>query len=134
MLPPLPNSTLFPYTTLFRSSINSHGFVGDDSQKTIDDAFPAFAQVMDQIGRERGWPPMTKAQFEASCSLHGANFVGNPEQVIEKILYQHEIFGHQRFLMQLTVGSLPHQKVMRAIELLGTKVAPAVKKALKSAS
>jgi len=115
-------------------SINSHGFVGDDSQKTIDDAFPAFAQVMDQIGRERGWPPMTKAQFEASCSLHGANFVGNPEQVIEKILYQHEIFGHQRFLMQLTVGSLPHQKVMRAIELLGTKVAPAVKKALKSAS
>src|SRR5690625_6968604 len=71
MLPPLPNSTLFPYTTLFRSSINSHGFVGDDSQKTIDDAFPAFAQVMDQIGRERGWPPMTKAQFEASCSLHG---------------------------------------------------------------
>lgn len=113
-------------------SINSHGFVGDDSQKTIDDTFPAFAQVMDQIGRERGWPPMTKAQYEASCSLHGANFVGTPDQIIEKILYQHEIFGHQRFMMQLTVGSLPHQKVMRAIELLGSEVAPAVKKALKS--
>lgn len=73
---------------------------------------------------------MTRMQFDASNTLRGANFVGSPQQVIDKILYQHEIFGHQRFLLQLTVGTLPHRSVLRAIELLGTEVAPAVRKAL----
>jgi probable LLM family oxidoreductase len=114
-----------------RLSINSHGFIADSSQDAADTAFPAFKTVMDRIGRERGWPPMTRAQFEFSRSLRGADFVGNPEEVIEKILYQHEIFNHDRFLIQLTVGTLPHKKVLRAIELLGTKVAPAVKKEIE---
>lgn len=108
-------------------SINSHGFIADDPQDALDTAYPAFAYVMNKIGEERGWPPMTRQQFDASCTLRGANFVGSPEQVIEKILYQHKIFGHDRFLLQLTVGSLPHDKVLRAIELLGTKVAPVVR-------
>jgi alkanesulfonate monooxygenase SsuD/methylene tetrahydromethanopterin reductase-like flavin-dependent oxidoreductase (luciferase family) len=82
---------------------------------------------MDQIGRERGWPPMTREQFDASLSLRGANFVGNPEQVVEKILFQHEIFHHQRFLIQFSVGTLPHADVMRSIELFGTQVAPDVR-------
>ena len=111
-------------------SINSHGFIADRSQDAADLAFPAFKAVMDQLGRERGWPPMTRAQFEASRSLRGADFVGSPQEVAEKILYQHEIFGHQRFLLQLTVGSLPHDKVLRAIELFGTQVAPVVRKAV----
>jgi len=85
---------------------------------------------MDQLGRERGWPPMTKEQFDFSVSLHGANFVGLPERIVEKILFQHSIFKHQRFLLQLTVGTLPHKKVLRAIELLGTKVAPVIRKEL----
>jgi alkanesulfonate monooxygenase SsuD/methylene tetrahydromethanopterin reductase-like flavin-dependent oxidoreductase (luciferase family) len=68
-------------------------------------AFPAFAETMNRIGRERGWPPMTREQFEASRTLRGANFVGSPQEVIDKILFQHEIFGHQRFLLQLTVGT-----------------------------
>jgi alkanesulfonate monooxygenase SsuD/methylene tetrahydromethanopterin reductase-like flavin-dependent oxidoreductase (luciferase family) len=85
---------------------------------------------MDKIGRERGWPPLTRAQFDASRTLEGANFVGSPDEVVDKILYQHELFGHRRFLMQMTVGSLPHADVLRSIELLGTKVAPAVKRAL----
>ncbi|MFS8640372.1 MAG: LLM class flavin-dependent oxidoreductase [Symbiobacteriaceae bacterium] len=109
-------------------SINSHGFIADRSKDAADLAFPAFKAVMDQLGRERGWPPMTRAQFEASRSLRGADFVGSPQEVAEKILYQHELFGHQRFLLQLTVGSLPHDKVLRAIELFGTKVAPVVRK------
>lgn len=109
-------------------SINSHGFIADSSQEAADIAFPAFKTMMDRLGRERGWPPLTREQFEFSLSLRGANFVGSPEQVIEKILFQHEIFGHDRFLLQLTVGTLPHKKVLRAIELLGTKVAPAVKR------
>ncbi|PJJ76150.1 putative LLM family oxidoreductase [Thermoflavifilum aggregans] len=113
-------------------SINSHGLIADDSQTAFREAFPAFKQMMDRIGRERGWSPMTREQFEFSVTLRGANFVGSPEQVIEKILYQHELFHHDRFLLQMTVGTLPHRTVMRSIELLGTKVAPAVKKALST--
>ena len=109
-------------------SINSHGFIADTSQEAMDIAYPAFKYQMDRIGRERGWPPMTREQFEASCTLRGANFVGSPQQVIDKILYQYEIFGHDRFTLQITVGSMPHDKVMRAIELFGTEVAPVVRK------
>jgi probable LLM family oxidoreductase len=108
--------------------INSHGFVAETSQRAADLAFPPFATMMNRIGRERGWAPMSRADFDASASLRGANFVGSPQQVIEKILYQHEIFGHERFLMQLTVGTLPHDEVMRAIELFGTEVAPVVRR------
>ncbi len=109
-------------------SINSHGFLADDSQQAKNDAFPAFKLTMDRIGRERGWPPMSREQFDASCTLYGANVVGSPQEVIDKVLHQHELFGHQRFLLQLTVGSIPHKKVLKAIELLGTEVAPAVRR------
>lgn len=111
-------------------SINSHGFLADSSEEAAEIAFPAFKATMDRIGRERGWAPMTRPQFDASRTLHGANFVGSPQEIVEKILHQHALFGHSRFLLQLTVGALPHEKVMRAIELLGTEVAPAVRKAL----
>ena len=111
-------------------SVNSHGFIADDPRQAIDEAFPSFELVMNRIGRERGWPPMTREQFEASCTLRGANFIGNPDQIIEKILFQHKIFGHQRLLLQLSIGTMPHDKVMHAIELLGTKVAPAVRREL----
>src|SRR5690625_7986919 len=73
---------------------------------------------------------MTRSQFEASCTLRGANFVGTPEMIIEKILYQHKIFGHSRFLMQMSVGSVPHDKLLRSIELFATKVAPVLRKEL----
>jgi probable LLM family oxidoreductase len=108
-------------------SINSHGFIADTSQEAADQAFPAFKTVMDKIGRERGWPPMRRPDFDASTTLHGANFVGSPQQVAEKILFQHEIFGHQRFLVQFSVGTLPHAAIMRSIELYGTEVAPVVR-------
>jgi probable LLM family oxidoreductase len=111
-------------------SINSHGFVADSSGEASRIAFPAFKAMMDRIGRERGWPPMTHEQFEASRTLRGANFVGSPQEVVEKILLQHEIFKHDRFLLQMSVGTLPHVDVMRSIELLGTEVAPAVRAAL----
>lgn len=112
-------------------SINSHGFLADDSKQAADDYFPALSMVMNKIGRERGWPPMTRQQFDASRSLRGSDFVGNPDEIIEKILFQHQLFGHQRFLLQLGVGTLPHKKMMRAIELLGTKVAPVVRKEIQ---
>jgi probable LLM family oxidoreductase len=108
-------------------SINSHGFVADTSQRAADESFPPFAAMMDRIGQERGWPPMTREQFDASTGQHGANFVGSPGQVVEKILHQHEIFDHQRFMIQFTVGAIAHDKVMRSIELFGTEVAPEVR-------
>jgi probable LLM family oxidoreductase len=111
-------------------SINSHAFIAEDSREAADIFFPPYAEVMSRIGRERGWPPTTRAQFETSRSPRGALFVGNPEEVIEKILFQHELFHHDRFMAQLTVGTMPHEKVMKAIELLGTRVAPVVRKEL----
>jgi len=114
-------------------SINSHGFIADTSQEARDIAFPAFKIQMDKIGKERGWPPMSRQQFDASTTLHGANVVGSPDEVVEKILHQHEIFGHDRFLLQMSVGSIPHDKLMRSIELFATKVAPAVRRELQPA-
>ena len=112
-------------------SINSHGFIARASQDAADVSWPPYEAMMTRIGRERGWPPMTREQFEASRALRGANFVGSPQEVVEKILFQHEIFGHDRFLLQLTVGSVDHARTMRAIELYGTEVAPAVRAEVK---
>ncbi len=108
-------------------SINSHGFIAEDSQAASDAAWPATKLMMDRIGRERGWPPTSREAYEAGHRLEGHTFTGSPAQVVEKILYQHEIFGHQRFLLQFIVGSLPHPQVMRAIELFGSEVAPVVR-------
>jgi alkanesulfonate monooxygenase SsuD/methylene tetrahydromethanopterin reductase-like flavin-dependent oxidoreductase (luciferase family) len=108
-------------------SINSHTFVAESSQEAADLFFPSYAEMMNQLGRERGWSGVTRQDFEALRSLRGALVVGNPEEVIEKLLFQYELFGHRRFLAQLTVGTMPHDKVMHAIELLGTVVAPAVR-------
>ncbi|HYC51120.1 MAG TPA: LLM class flavin-dependent oxidoreductase [Gemmatimonadaceae bacterium] len=110
--------------------INSHGFVADTTQEAIDTYYPGHAEVMDRIGRERGWPPQSRAQFDAERSPHGALLVGSVEEVAEKILYEHEIFRHDRFLLQMSVGPMPHAKLMRAIELFGTKVAPIVRAAV----
>jgi probable LLM family oxidoreductase len=108
-------------------SINSHGYVAETSQRALDESFPYASRMMNRIGRERGWPPMSRAQYDAAAELRGANFVGSPQQVIEKILFQHEIFRHDRFLVQFTVGGMPHDKIMRSIELYGTEVAPVVR-------
>jgi probable LLM family oxidoreductase len=111
--------------------INSHTYVADSSQRAADEFFPAYAGMMNRIGRERGWSPMTRQQFDELRSLRGAIVVGSPQEVVEKILFQHELFGHQRFLAQISVGHLPHPNAMRAIELLGTEVVPAVRTELE---
>jgi probable LLM family oxidoreductase len=108
-------------------SINSHGYIADTSQQALDESFPYAASMMNKIGKERGWGPMTRTEYDAAATLHGANFVGSPAEVLEKILFQYEIFHHDRFLAQFTVGSMPHAQIMRSIELLGTEVAPKVR-------
>ncbi|HTJ56494.1 MAG TPA: LLM class flavin-dependent oxidoreductase [Devosiaceae bacterium] len=110
--------------------ISSHGFIAENSQDAIDIAFPAHHAVMARIGQERGWRPGGKAEFEAGARPEGAYFMGSPQQVIDKILAQHEWFKHDRFGLQLSVGTLPHDKIMKSIELFGTVVKPAIDKAL----
>jgi probable LLM family oxidoreductase len=110
-----------------RLSINSHGFVAESSQRAADEYFTPLKTMMDRIGRERGWRPLTRQDYDAGRTLRGATVVGSPEEVAEKILFQHELFGHERFLIQFTVGSLPHASTLKAIELFGTKVAPLVR-------
>ena len=113
-------------------SINSHGHIAENSQQAVDEAFPYFKFMMDKIGRERGWMGMSRAQFEASTELRGANFIGSPDQIIEKILHQHTIFNHHRLLLQLGISTMPHDKMMKAIELFGTKVALVVREEIAS--
>jgi probable LLM family oxidoreductase len=114
--------------------VSGHGFIAENSQAARDIAFPAHSATMSRIGAERGWPPTTRAQFEAGTTPEGAYYMGSPQEVIDKILMQHEWFGHDRFGLQLSVGTLPHDKVMKAIELYGSVVKPAVDKALGTTS
>ena len=111
-------------------SINSHGYIADSAEQALDESFPYVAAMMNKIGRERGWPPHTRTDYDAAATRRGANFVGSPEQIVEKILYQHELFAHDRLLVQFSVGTMPHAKIMRSIELFGTEVAPVVRREL----
>lgn len=110
-------------------SINSHGYLADTSQQAADESFFAHAYTMSKIGKERGWPPTTRADFDAGRGPQGAYFVGSPQEAIDKILGQYELFHHDRFLLQMSVGTIPHAQLMRSIELFGTVVAPVVRKA-----
>nr|WP_051410187.1 LLM class flavin-dependent oxidoreductase [Mesorhizobium sp. LNHC220B00] len=110
------------------TSINVHGFIAKTTEQAADDFYGPQAEVMNRIGRERGWGPTSRAHFDQSRGPDGALFVGNPEQVAEKIVTQHRVFGNDRFLLQMAIGTMPHAKIMKAIELYGTKVAPMVRK------
>ena len=108
-------------------AINTHAFVGADTADA-DRAFaPAYMAMMGRIGRERGWPPMTRDQYLALRSPRGALAVGGVHEVAEKILYEHELFGHQRYLAHMSLGTVQHADVLRSIERFGTEVAPLVR-------
>jgi probable LLM family oxidoreductase len=113
-------------------SINSHGLIADDSEEAANIAWPAYADTMGRIGRERGWPPPTRSHFDLERSPRGAMVLGSPQQVVDKILFEYELFRMTRFLIQFTVGTLPHATVMRSIELYGTQVAPVIRKEVAS--
>lgn len=109
-------------------SINSHVYIDDTSQKARDEFYPPYSAVMEHIGKERGWGAMSREQFDAATTRQGALLVGSPQEVIDKILYEYELFGNTRFLAQMSLGAMPHDKILNAIELLGNKVAPEVRK------
>ena len=108
-------------------AINTHAFVARTSEQA-DSAFARpYLDMMNRIGRERGWPPSGRREYEALRSPRGALAAGDPEQVAEKILFEHELFGHQRYIGQMSVGAVEHRDVLRSIELFGTEVAPRVR-------
>jgi probable LLM family oxidoreductase len=111
-------------------SINSPAYIAETSQRAIDESYDPFMHLFTRIGRERGWGPMTRAQFLQMRSPKGGVAIGSPQEVIEKILRQHELFGHQRFVAQIGIGPMSHSGIMRAIELFGSEVAPVVRKEL----
>ena len=111
-------------------SLNMHGFVADSAKAAHDTFFPGYSEVMTRIGRERGWPPTTRAQFDASCGPRGHLIIGSPKDVADKIIALHEIFDNDRMLVQMGLGSLPHKDMLRAIELMGREVAPRVRDAV----
>ena len=108
--------------------INNHVYISEDSQTAADEFYPHYAAVMTRIGRERGWQPLSRQQYEQLRSPKGALMVGSVQQVIDKILYEHELFHNTRFVAQASVGNVPHSLVMKSIELFGIKVAPIVRK------
>ena len=110
-----------------RVAINTHAFVGESSAQA-DSAFAgSYLAMMNRIGRERGWPPSGAREYESLRSPRGALAVGSAEQVAEKILFGHELFGHQRYIAQMSVGAVAHKDVLRSMELFGTQVAPLVR-------
>lgn len=111
--------------------IHSIGFLADSTTQAANEIYPSYAHTFTTIGKERGWPPVTRAQFDATRGATGALLIGDPETVAEKILYENEVLGGiARITMLLNGGSVPHKKAMHAIELLGTRVAPIVQKEL----
>ncbi|WP_084060865.1 LLM class flavin-dependent oxidoreductase [Kaistella solincola] len=111
--------------------INNHMFIGENGEKAADDFFPYYAQMMDRVGRSRGWQPMSRDQFEYMRTPEGSLMVGSVEQVVEKILYEHRLFGFTRFFAQASLGFVPHEMTMKSIELFATKVIPEVKRRLE---
>jgi probable LLM family oxidoreductase len=116
-----------------KTSINVHGFVGETTQEACDTFYAPQAEVMNRIGRERGWGPTNRGHFDASRGPDGALFVGSPAEVTDKILANYQIFGFDRILIQMGIGVYEHKKLMKAIELLGTRVAPELRKAAGAA-
>ena len=113
--------------------IHSLGYVAENAAKAADDFFPGYARSFSEIGKERGWPPVTRAHFDALLGPTGALIVGDPEIVADKTLRLNESLGGiSRLTFQMSVAALPHAKLMRAIELLGTRVAPLVRTQLPS--
>ncbi|MET3981196.1 putative LLM family oxidoreductase [Mucilaginibacter sp. UYP25] len=107
--------------------ISSQFLAADTAQEAKDAFYPSYEALMNRVGRDRGWSPMSTDQFEY-LRTDGPLIVGDAQEAIDKIMAQYELFGNTRFLAQLVTGHTPHHKILKAIELLGTKVAPAVRK------
>jgi probable LLM family oxidoreductase len=107
--------------------MHSLGYVANTSKDALDDFYPGYAAAMTKVGKERGWPPMTRQRFEAQIGPKGALLVGSPEEIAEKILRHSDALGGiSRLTFQMDTAEVPHEKLMRSIELIGTRLKPLV--------
>ena len=115
--------------------VHALGYVAATSEEAADDFYPGFAKAIDTVAKERGWPPLTRASFDAQRGPDGALLIGTADQVVEKIMRYNDVLGGiSRISFQMNAGSLPHAKLLRAIEAIGTRVAPAVRSQLPAAA
>ncbi|WPV02555.1 LLM class flavin-dependent oxidoreductase [Mucilaginibacter sp. cycad4] len=112
-------------------AISSQFYIAENSQQAADEFYPSYEALMTRVGKDRGWSPMTREQFEYLRDF-GPLVVGDPQQAIDKIMQQYELFGNTRFVAQLVTGFTKHKDILKAIELYGTKVAPVVRKETKA--
>jgi probable LLM family oxidoreductase len=112
--------------------VHSIGYVAESSQEAVDDFYPGYARTMSEIGKERGWSKMTRASFDAQRGPEGALLVGNPDEVAQKIIrHSKALGGISRITFMMNPASLPHEKLMRATKLIGTRVAPALREVVE---
>jgi len=115
----------------FQVGVHMHSFFGENGQQTADEYYPLYAAQMNRIGRQRGWPPYQKQQFDYGRSPQGHLVIGDANEAIDKILHMQELFGLTRFSAHMDVGAPAHANMMKSIEIFGTKIAPKVREALK---
>ena len=108
-------------------AINQHMYIADSSEQAADEFWPTYSKLMNKVGRERGWSPITREQFEYMRSPQGSLLVGSAQEVADKIIAEHGLFKNTRFLAQIIAGDIPHEKLLHSIRLLGTEVAPLVR-------
>jgi probable LLM family oxidoreductase len=114
-----------------RVGLHSPGYVAETGREAAEDYYPGWANAVETVGKERGWSPMSRADFDAQLGPEGAFIIGDPDQVVEKIIHHSKALGGiSRVTFQMNAASLPHEKIIRAIELLGKRVAPAVRDGL----
>ena len=119
-------------TDQLQIAINEHLYIADSSEQAADEFWPIYQKLMNRIGRERGWSPLTRAYYDQLLSPAGPLLVGSPDDVIDKLVYQYGLFKNTRFLAQTIMGDIPHNKMLRSIELFGTQVMPAVRERISN--
>ncbi len=118
-------------TTKLQFALNQHTYIADSSQQAADEFWPIYGTMMNKIGRERGWSPMSRQQFDYLCKPGGPLMVGSVQEVADKIIAEHKLFGNTRFLAQTISGDIAHDKLLHSIRLFGSEVAPIVRNAIK---
>lgn len=111
----------------YQLGINEHLYIAETAEQARDEYWPVYGPMMNRIGRERGWPPMHRQQFDMLCEHEGSLMVGSPDDIISKLTYQYGLFKNTRFLAQIIFGNMPFEKVRKSIELFATEVIPKVK-------
>ena len=119
-------------TDQLQIAINEHLYISDSSEQAADEFWPIYQKLMNRIGLERGWSPLTRAYYDQLLSPAGPLLVGSPDDVIDKLVYQYGLFKNTRFLAQTIMGDIPHNKMLRSIELFGTQVMPAVRERISN--